>query len=446
MRPRYTLFLALFMVLALPAANAMAAPKARIKFQTKVSVVQENTGDGLGHVVVTRAKRLADTVTVNYTTSSTTATAGASCAAGVDFQPVAGSLTFGPGETSKEILVPICDDAVVEGGEFVSIALTRPVAGVVVTGGGHQLAISDNDGPARLAFATTDTLIFENNGPAPLSVIRLGDPTLAVSVDYTMNDGTATAGDDYNQVNGTLSFPTIASDPVAATMRTINVGLVNNGSAEADENMNVSLSNPRETVSGNALAAGSPTVSTVTILDDDIPASIAFLNPLATIGEADGDLTVTLRRSGAPDDSVSASYTTVDGEALAGSDYTSTVFDVNEPWRRPAVRAGRHRGRLLGADHERLGGRELGDLRSLALQHPVELGPGWRQLPAEHDRDDHGRRPGARGPRSPGRSGRRRRRPRPRARVACSTRPPAPAAPPCGPRRSSASRAARRSS
>ena len=319
------------MLLALPAANAFAAPKARIKFQTKVSVVQENAGDGLGHVVVTRAKRLSESITVRYATSSTSATAGSACDTGVDYVSTAGSLTFAPGETSKEILVPICDDAVVEGGEFVNVALTRPATGAVVTGGGHQMAIADNDGPARLAFATTDTLIFESNGPAPLSVIRLGDPTLAVSVDYTMNDGSALAGSDYNQVNGTLNFPTIASDPVAATLRTINVGLVDDASAESEESMSVSLSNPRETVSSNPLAAGTPSVSNITILDDDIPASIAFLNPLATLGEADGGLTVTLRRTGAPDDSVSASYTTVDGTALAGSDYTSTVFDVNEP-------------------------------------------------------------------------------------------------------------------
>lgn len=320
MRPRLTLFISLLALLALPAADAFAAPKARVKFQTKVSVVQEDAGQA--SVVVTRAKRLTETITLNYTTSSTSASGGASCGSGTDYVQVAGSLSFAPGETSKQITVPICDDAVIEGGEFVTVTLTRPAVGAVITGGAHQLAIADNDGPARIVFATTDSLIFESNGPASLSAIRLGDPTDPVSVSYTMNDGSATAGSDYTDVDGTLNFPSFASDPVAATLRTINVGLVDDASAEQEESMTVSLSGPN---------AGTPAVSNVTILDDDVPASIAFLNPLATIGEADSSLTVTLRRSGAPDDSVSASYTTVDGSALAGSDYTSTVFDVNEP-------------------------------------------------------------------------------------------------------------------
>ena len=37
-----------------------------------------------------------------------------------------------------------------------------------------------------------------------------------------------------------------------------------------------------------------------------------------------------LRRSGAPGDTVTASYATADGTALAGSDYTSTVFDSSD--------------------------------------------------------------------------------------------------------------------
>jgi hypothetical protein len=38
---------------ALPVADALAAPKPRVKFQNKVTVVQENAADGFADVVVT---------------------------------------------------------------------------------------------------------------------------------------------------------------------------------------------------------------------------------------------------------------------------------------------------------------------------------------------------------------------------------------------------------
>jgi Calx-beta domain len=326
-RNRALMLLTSAALLALPVADAFGAAKARVKFANKVVVVSESAG--VGELTVTRAKRLTETVTVQYTTSSTTAAAGASCTAGVDFDPVTGTLTFEPGDTSETIQVPICEDLIEEGGEFVNVSLVRPAPGVVVSGGDAQLAIADNDGPPRIAFATTDTLVFENGGPARLSAIRLGDPTNPVSVQYTMSDGTATAGADYIAASGTVNFPGIATDATAATLQTIDVGLVNDASSESDEDMSVALSN----TGGAAIAT--PSQSTITILDDDAPASIDFADATATVGEADGTLTVTLRRNGAPGEWVSASYTTVDGTALAGSDFANTVFDANEPAAEP---------------------------------------------------------------------------------------------------------------
>jgi hypothetical protein len=314
-------------LLALPVADALGAPKPRVKIKNKVTVVREDVSDGLGRVLVTRSKQLTATVSVPYTLSSTSAAGGASCGGGTDFVSAAGTVTFGPGEDTKEILVQVCNDSIVEGGEYVNVSLTKPVPGVVVSGGTAQLAIADDDGPARVAFAGGGALVFENSGSVGLSVVRLGDPSKAVSVDYASSDGTATAA-DYTAANGTLNFPSMtATDLATATLQTINVALQDDAAAELDEDLSVALSNPRETLTSAPLEAATPSQSTVTIVDDDAPASIAFAVPTATVGEADGSVTVTLRRSGAPANWVTARYGTLDGIALEGWDYTRTVFE-----------------------------------------------------------------------------------------------------------------------
>ena len=331
MRSRLTLLLAAVMLLALPVATAMAAPKSRVKFQNKNTVVAENAADGLGHVSVRRMKRLSETVTVDYTTSSTIATAGTACGGDVDYIATSGTLTFGPGETNKEFTVPVCDDLALESAEFVDLALRNPSAGTIATNPRARLVIADNDGPARVAFADVDFPGFENLGAVTVTAIRLGDPNPAVSVDFASSDGSAVAGSDYNAAAGTLNFPGIAADPAGSALQTFTVTPINDGSPESDETVNLALSNPRDTAGGTPLTAGDPIAAVVTILDDDSPATIGFApDSPANVSEKAGTLSVILRRSGAPGDTVTASYATSDGTALAGSDYTSTVFDSTD--------------------------------------------------------------------------------------------------------------------
>jgi hypothetical protein len=62
-------------------------------------------------------------VTVDYRTLSDTATAG------VDFIPVSGTLTFQPGQTTKDFDVTILSDSLVEGREYFTVDLFNPSTG-----------------------------------------------------------------------------------------------------------------------------------------------------------------------------------------------------------------------------------------------------------------------------------------------------------------------------
>lgn len=74
----------------------------------------------LVHFVVTLAEPSAGSVTVQYATSDSTATAGS------DYAGASGVLTFAPGETSKTISVVVFGDTALEGDESFLVTLSNP--------------------------------------------------------------------------------------------------------------------------------------------------------------------------------------------------------------------------------------------------------------------------------------------------------------------------------
>jgi thermitase len=78
-------------------------------------------------------------VTVNYTTSGGSATAGS------DYTATSGTLTFNPGETSKTFSIPIVNDTADEPNETVVLVLSGPSNAALGTPGSATLTIVDND-------------------------------------------------------------------------------------------------------------------------------------------------------------------------------------------------------------------------------------------------------------------------------------------------------------
>ena len=124
-------------------------------------------------------------------------------------------------------------------------------------------------------------------------------------MDYATSDGTATAGEDYAAASGTLTFA--AGD----TSKTVAVTVTDDAADELGETLALTLSNASGAAIADATATG-------TIEDDD--------RPLVSVSDAGGPeggsaaFEVTL--DVAPAAEVSAYYTTVDGTATAGADYT----------------------------------------------------------------------------------------------------------------------------
>jgi len=138
--------------------------------------------------------------------------------------------------------------------------------------------------------------------------VALSTPlSVAASVTYQTQNGTALAGSDYIATSGTISIAAGQSSVL------IPVEIIGNTLVESDETFSLLITNP----SGGVFPVGISEISvTHTILNDDVESSFSETNSnhtnyfLLELGEA---LTV----------DASVSYQTRDGSAIAGQDYTA---------------------------------------------------------------------------------------------------------------------------
>jgi hypothetical protein len=110
-----------------------------------------------------------------------------------------------------------------------------------------------------IAMTAPAAAVSEDAGSVQLTVAR-ADAATTESVAYTTKDGSAGAA-DYTPASGTLTFAP------GEQQKTITVPIANDSSDEPQESFDVSLSQAR----GGAVV-GAPSLTTVTIFDDDAPA------------------------------------------------------------------------------------------------------------------------------------------------------------------------------
>ncbi|MBV9469462.1 MAG: CSLREA domain-containing protein, partial [Abitibacteriaceae bacterium] len=270
-----------------------------------VTTPEGNVGTTNATFTVTLSAASGKTVTVDYATAPGTATAN------VDYQSRSGTLTFNPGETTKNIVVPIIGDTLNEGDETYSVTLSNVANGVLnnATGVG---TIADDD--AAPSLAVNDVTVAEgNSGPtnAVFTVSLSAASGQTVTVDYATADGTATAGSDYQSRSGTLTFAP------GETSKTVAVIVNGDTLNEPDETFTLVLSDPT-----HATIADNQGVGTIT--NDDSPPSLSINDvsvPEGDSGTTPATFTVSL--SAASGQTVTVKYATADGTATAPADYAA---------------------------------------------------------------------------------------------------------------------------
>ncbi len=177
--------------------------------------------------------------------------------------------------------------------------------------------------PVVPAISIDDASISEgNSGTSQLSfTVKLSQATtVPVTVNYATGNGTATAGSDYTQKTGTVTFA------AGETSKTITVAVTGDTAVEANETLAVTLSG----ASGGTIADGS---ATGTITNDDTAAPVvpAISIDDAAINEGNAgssQLSFTVKLSQATTAPVTVNYATGNGTATAGSDYTQKTGTV----------------------------------------------------------------------------------------------------------------------
>lgn len=220
------------------------------------SVVEGNSGTNFMNFNVWLTTTSAVPVTVQYGTTTGTASSYAYGVGTPDMVPVAGTLTFPPGTTNIVVPVPILGDTILEPNETIYMNLSLPTQAWISRAIGNGTIIDDDTAPT---ISVAPAAIYEGDSGLSNLVfnVSLSSPSLTpVTVDYFTTDQTAHSGSDYLQTSGTLTF-----NP-GDTNLMITVPVIGDLAVEPDETLKLSLTNATNAVLVVSNAVG-------TILNDD---------------------------------------------------------------------------------------------------------------------------------------------------------------------------------
>ncbi len=259
-------------------------------------------------------------ITINYTVTGT-------ATSGDDFAALSGTVVIPDLDSSATITLTPVDDTDVEVDETVIVTLGA--------GAGYTIGTPDN---------ATVTIESEDVAPDPIATITASDDTAtevgtttgtftvnldtpnssggAITINYTVT-GTATSGDDFVALSGTVNIPDLASSA------TVTLTPVDDTDVEVDETVVLTLD------SGTGYAVGTPDNATVTIESEDVApdpvATITATDDVATeAGPTTGTYTVNLDIPNSSGSAITINYT-VSGTATSGDDFSALSGTVSIP-------------------------------------------------------------------------------------------------------------------
>ncbi|MBT6486213.1 MAG: hypothetical protein HOK71_16325, partial [Planctomycetaceae bacterium] len=279
-----------------------------------------DSGTTTATFTVTLSKAAASDVTVEVLTADNTATL-----ADNDYQQLLPTtLTFVNGDPlTQEVTVTVNGDTADEFDEEFFVRLQNASANATIRDSEGVGTIVNDDNPT---ISIDDVAIAEGDSGTTLATFTVSLSVVTnevVTVDLSTADDTATIAD-----NDYVALPPMSqvSIGVGEISQTFTVEIVGDLVQELDETFFVNLVNPTNATIADAQGVG-------TIVDDDKP-DVTIDDVFVLEGDGGGSnfavFTVTLSKAGNRE--ISINYETIDGTAVAGSDYTATsgtmVFSV----------------------------------------------------------------------------------------------------------------------
>jgi hypothetical protein len=279
-----------------------------ISFASANFQVSRTIPTGFASINVVRAGGTTTAATVGFAT-----TTNGTAIIGTDYAPTNATLTFNPGDSNKIVQIAIINNGLPEGDRTVTMMISNILNATISNPSNAVLTIKDTAfSPGQLSLSTTNYFVNEGDGVATITVVRTGGSSGTVSAFYYTTPITATPGLNYISVSNSVSFAD------GQTNRTFTVPLIDNNVVQGQVSFAVGLVTNLN--SGTTLTT--PSNAVVYIADND--AGFSFVSPTNTFPESASAAAVAVQRIGPTNSTLSVNYSTFDGTALAGTNYTTT--------------------------------------------------------------------------------------------------------------------------
>jgi len=232
----------------------------RIMFDPPHYTVMESVGT-FEVTIVREGGDLNTVVQVDYKTEDGTASSEG------DYIEATGTLTFGPGETQKQVTLEVLDDDVFEDDEHFYIRISNlrrkdnmPFSEIMVEGDGGQtskqpsiqlgtphmatIMILDDDHGGIFGFEDSEAEIVESVGVYELKIQRISGARGKVAIPYSTEDGTAKSGSHYDAIEGEVFFENEETEKI------IELPVMDEESYEKSLIMYVNIGEPRQIAEG----------------------------------------------------------------------------------------------------------------------------------------------------------------------------------------------------
>ena len=277
---------------------------------------------GVVQVPIRRSGDLSVSQSVNFSFQAGTAVAN------VDYEASPGTLTFLPGEQLKTVSLRLIDDDVAELPKLVELRLSNISGGVSLAGQTRTTVFIESD-DTGFVFATNRYAVAEfDGGGIEVKVLRTGDADGGASVRVglvTNAADSAVLGVDLLDASTVLTFLD------GETSKKLTLVPIEDDLLEGDESITLVLTDP---VNGVV----SPETSSAKLLVRDDDCTLELSAAETRVWEQHKTVRVKVIRNGGALNAVAVDYSTSDGTAWAGKDYTAKtgtlIIDGEQIFRR----------------------------------------------------------------------------------------------------------------
>ena len=184
-----------------------------------------------------------------------------------NFTATSGTITFAAGASTATLTIDPTADTMVENNETVALTLAAGTGYTIGTTTALIGTIVNDDVPV-INLSANQTILEGNTNPQNVTytVTLSRSDTRVITVNYATANGTATAGSDYTNITGTLTFNS------GVTSQSINIPILNDSINEANETFTLTLTSPTNANLGTR-------TSVTTTISDTLIASVTTTLP-----------------------------------------------------------------------------------------------------------------------------------------------------------------------